>query len=61
MAKRVSKKEHKEAWGGLFIPAGLFIGLGLGFLYGKIVEGIFIGLGVGFALFAILSLFNRKK
>jgi len=45
--------------GGLFIPAGLFIGLGIGFLIDNLVAGMFIGLGAGFAAFAI-SLFVKN-
>lgn len=62
MKKQVSKKEkHKEEMGGLFIPAGLFVGMGLGFLFNQLVAGMFIGLGVGFLFFAIASLFSKKK
>jgi hypothetical protein len=43
-------KETKQKWevGGLCIPAGLFIGMGLGWLFGHLVQGLLIGLGVGF-------------
>lgn len=53
-----AKKEKKERGGqsGLFIPAGLFIGIGFGFLFGNLPAGVFIGLGVGFALFASFML-----
>jgi hypothetical protein len=64
MAKRADKKEHKdpkEFGAALLVPAGLFIGMGLGFLYGRLLEGIFIGLGVGFAVFGILNLFRKRK
>ncbi len=57
-----NKTPHKErSKGSLFIPAGLFIGIGFGFLYNKLVEGMFIGLGVGFLLFAIINLFEKKR
>lgn len=60
MAKEMRQKKHKEK-GSLFIPAGLFLGLGFGFLYDHIVEGVFFGLGVGFLLFAIIHLFTRQR
>lgn len=46
------KKDDSEA---LFIPAGVLLGMGFGFLYGNLVAGLFIGLGLGFVLFALLS------
>ena len=51
----------KKDRGALFIPAGIFLGLGFGFLYGRVVEGMFIGLGVGFVFFAIADMFGNKK
>ena len=39
---------------GLAIPAGLFIGMGLGFLTDNIVAGIFLGLGGGFLVMLIV-------
>jgi hypothetical protein len=51
MAKREIKKETGKLVGsGMFIPAGLFIGIGLGFLYSQIVAGTLLGLGIGFLL-----------
>lgn len=52
-----SKKDDKE---GLFIPAGLFIGLGLGFLFDQIVAGVMLGLGLGFLAMALLKNKNKK-
>ncbi|MFH1332005.1 MAG: hypothetical protein ABIH63_01845 [archaeon] len=36
--------------GGLLIPAGIFVGLGVGFAFMQvwIVMGVFLGLGAGF-------------
>ena len=45
--------------GGLFIPAGLFIGMCLGFLFDNVPFGIFFGLGAGFAAFAVVKLMKR--
>lgn len=45
--------------GGLFIPAGLFIGMGAGFLLGNFAAWMFLGIGVGFVLFAIFALMKK--
>lgn len=55
-----SKKQKRDEMGGLFIPAGLLLGMGLGFLFNQLVAGLFIGLGLGFLLFAITSLIKKK-
>jgi hypothetical protein len=60
MKKSVKQKKQKDK-GSLFIPAGLFIGMGLGFFYNDLIPGIFLGLGTGFLIFAIIHLFNKKK
>lgn len=52
----VKKKEDRNDAGGLFIPAGIFIGLGIGFLVNNIVGGLFLGLGAGFVVFAITKM-----
>ena len=39
---------------GLAIPAGLFIGMGVGFLVDSIVAGVLIGIGGGFLGMIIL-------
>jgi len=55
----MAKKNKKEKPGALFIPAGVLLGMGLGFLYNHLVAGLFIGLGLGFVLFAISELIKR--
>lgn len=55
MAKK--KGIHPE---GLAIPAGLFIGMGVGFLTGSFVAWMYIGLGAGF-LAMLIMLLARKK
>ena len=56
MAKKKVKDDDRS---GLFIPAGLFIGFGLGFAFGNLPAWMFGGLGVGFLLFA-LAKFKKK-
>lgn len=49
----------KNGYAGLFIPAGLFIGFSLGFIFDNLPAGIFGGLGVGFLLFAIALMMKK--
>ncbi len=59
----MSKKDIVEKTSGLFIPAGLFIGMGLGFLKGNLVGYLLLGLGFGFLAMIIdtkLSTKNKK-
>ncbi|MFA4998653.1 MAG: hypothetical protein WC514_01405 [Candidatus Paceibacterota bacterium] len=50
--KTVEEKKDKKGKGGLFIPAGLFIGFGVGLLVDNVAAGMFLGLGIGFLFFA---------
>lgn len=54
------QKNKKENPGALFIPAGIIIGLGVGFLINNISAALFIGFGFGFLLFALTSLLMKK-
>ena len=56
-------EEQKKQWGitGVAIPAGLFIGMGIGFLIGNITAGIFLGLGGGFIVMLIGMLILQFK
>ena len=54
-------KKEKDSGEGLFIPAGVLMGMGFGFLYDNLVAGLFIGLGFGFLVFAILSVLKNKE
>lgn len=49
-----SKKQKGVS--GLAIPAGLFIGMGVGFIVDDLVAGMFIGLGSGFLVMIILRI-----
>ena len=53
------KKKNRRAASGLFIPAGLFIGMGIGFALDNLVPWMFIGLGAGFLLFAVVMVLVR--
>lgn len=51
-------KEPKKQKGvsGLAIPAGIFIGMGVGFLVDHLTAGIFLGLGGGFLGMIVLRI-----
>jgi len=51
-------KSSKSA-AGVFIPAGIFIGMGIGFIFDNLAAGLFIGMGAGFAVFAVTSLIKK--
>ena len=50
--RQIVGKNNRAA---LFIPTGLFIGLGIGFLINNVIAGTLLGLGAGFLVFAIMS------
>jgi hypothetical protein len=59
--KETSKKPKikREKDTGLFIPAGLFLGIGAGFFLNELVPGILFGLGIGFLGMAIAEMLKR--
>lgn len=58
MTEQPEKPKKQKGISGLAIPAGLFIGMGIGFLVDNITAGIFLGLGCGFLL--MLFIFLKK-
>lgn len=54
------KRKHHHGASGVFVPAGLLTGLGVGFVVNNIPAGLFIGLGIGLALMAIIEVFGKK-
>lgn len=61
LAKK-KKEDDDKYMGALFIPAGIFIGLGYGFFQGNVPGGLFYGLGGGFVAFVLSAmLIPRKK
>lgn len=51
----------KNSNSGVLIPAGIFIGMGVGFIIDELVGGLFIGLGAGFLLMVIVELFTNNN
>ncbi len=60
MAKKEAKREKRKSFGGLFIPAGVLIGLGLGYLLNNIEAFLFMGIGSGFLIWALYEIFRKK-
>ena len=56
-------EETKKQWGvtGVAIPAGVLIGMGIGFLIHNIAAGLFLGLGGGFLVMFIGMLILQFK
>ncbi|MFC2065464.1 hypothetical protein ACFLUO_01100 [Chloroflexota bacterium] len=54
MSAHSEQPKKQKGITGVAIPAGLFTGMGVGFLIDNIVVGIFLGLGVGFLTMLIL-------
>ena len=53
-----NQRGDRKSSAGLSIPAGLFIGMGIGF-FGNFVAWMFIGLGAGFLGFMILKMIGK--
>ena len=51
-----TEESRRWAISGSLIPAGLFIGMGIGWALGYLVQGLFIGLGAGFLAMVIVRL-----
>jgi len=57
--QETNPEKEKKTRGGIFIPAGLFLGFGIGFALNNIPAGIFVGFAGGFAAFAISRFFEK--
>jgi F0F1-type ATP synthase assembly protein I len=67
MPKRAARKatrkkadDRMKKAAGIFIPAGIFLGMGIGWIFDYLVQGLFIGLGAGFLGLAIVTFMGRK-
>jgi len=55
------KEKKKENLAGLFIPAGIFIGIGIGFLTDNLPAWTMIGLGAGFLGMILFHVMTKRK
>ncbi|MEZ4521941.1 MAG: hypothetical protein R3A46_09920 [Thermomicrobiales bacterium] len=54
-----SHQDERRNWSGaegLAIPAGLFIGIGIGMVIGHVAAGVMIGLGCGFLAMMVVRM-----
>ena len=56
MSTQSEEPKKRKGITGVAIPAGLFIGMGFGFLVDNLPAGIFLGLGAGFLVMLILRI-----
>ena len=56
--RQKNRQKYPEA---TFVPAGVLIGIGYGFLANNIPAWTLIGLGLGFAVMAIIRLLRKKR
>jgi hypothetical protein len=56
---QVRETKNEKLWG-MFIPAGLFVGMGIGILFDRFIAGLFLGLGIGFVLALLGRIATRK-
>ena len=59
MSELMNPKKSRKGASALFIPAGLFIGMGIGFAVSNLVPWLFIGIGAGFLAFALVLVIAR--
>ena len=57
----MAKKQKKEKPGEMLFLAGLFGGLGFGYVYGNVVAGLFIGMAAGFLAAFAYTIQAKKK
>jgi hypothetical protein len=58
--KMKDKKKSVDKGEGFFIPGGILLGMGVGFLYNNLVAYMFMGLGIGFLLAGIVRLIRNR-
>ena len=56
MSKQSQQSKKRKGVSGVAIPAGLFIGMGVGLLVDNLTAGLFLGLGGGFLGLIILRI-----
>ena len=61
ISQEIVTKKKKEDLSGLWIPAGIFVGFGFGFIYSNVPAGLFLGLGGGFVLMVLTKLLMKRR
>jgi hypothetical protein len=61
MSTQSEQPKKRKGVTGLAIPAGLFIGMGVGFLIDNITAGVLLGLGGGFLGMIILRVILGER
>jgi len=56
MSTQSEQLKKRKGVSGVAVPAGIFIGIGIGFLVDNITAGLFLGLGGGFLGLIILRI-----
>ena len=62
--KKPKEKPHEkkvDEASGIFVPAGLLIGMGIGFAFDALVAGLFVGLGAGLLIMALIKMAHLKR
>jgi len=54
MTDEAQEPRKRKGISGTVFVAGLFLGMGIGWIFGYLVQGLFIGMGVGFLASAIV-------
>ncbi|MCC7543670.1 hypothetical protein IT415_03085 [bacterium] len=57
----MDKKSKKNDAGGLFIPGGTLLGLGIGLVFGQPGAGLLIGVGAGFIVWGLLGVLGKSS
>jgi len=61
MAKKKTESKKRDDNSGIFVPAGVLLGLGFGFLLNNIPAFLFIGLGAGFLAMALFRMLKGSR
>ena len=56
MNTQSTESKTQKGVSGVAVPAGIFIGMGIGYLVDNLTAGLFLGLGGGFLLMIILRI-----
>jgi Na+/proline symporter len=55
------KKRSLYGYSGIAFSGCMFLGMGIGSIFGQLANGMFIGMGVGFILMAIIYISQNEQ